>query len=45
MCEAKVAKIIQVLFQIFFNLGEISKMRELGPKNEFFINQSIKKPK
>ena len=43
MCEAKVAQIIHGNIPIFFwrNL----KMRELGPKNGFFIKQSINKPK
>ena len=30
---------------IYFYFGKISKMRELEPKNGYFINQSIKKPK
>ena len=43
MCETKVAQNNSSCNSIFF--GEITKMRELGPKNIFFINQSINNPK
>ena len=42
MCETKVA---QVNVPIFFYFREFSKIKDLGPKNGFFINQSINKPK
>ena len=43
--KQKLLKIIQVNVPIFFYLAEIAKMRELWPKNGFFLNRSIKKPK